>query len=107
MGKSPKGRSLERIDNDLGYSKENCKWATHQEQCFNQQKNVTVEVDGEKVPVALIADKMGISRVTLLCRAKKTGSIYSGYEVPTREQLLAAKNELHKIRENSFNQGDM
>jgi hypothetical protein len=38
MGKKPSGKySLERIDNDLGYFKENCKWATYKEQASNRR----------------------------------------------------------------------
>ena len=37
MGDRPKGLTLHRIDNNLGYYKENCKWATHKEQ--NQKEN--------------------------------------------------------------------
>lgn len=29
--------SLERIDNDLGYSKDNCKWASRSDQCLNRR----------------------------------------------------------------------
>jgi hypothetical protein len=38
MGRRPEGLSLERIDNAKGYSKDNCKWATQQEQCNNRRK---------------------------------------------------------------------
>jgi len=37
MGEAPKGLTLERIDNDAGYSKANCKWATWADQALNKR----------------------------------------------------------------------
>jgi len=37
MGERPIGLTLERVDNEKGYSKENCKWANQKEQIRNSR----------------------------------------------------------------------
>jgi len=39
MGERPAGCTLDRIDNDKGYSKENCEWAKHSVQVRNRAKS--------------------------------------------------------------------
>jgi hypothetical protein len=48
MGRKPtKAHTLERNDNDAGYSPENCIWATKYEQAQNRRTTHLITVDGE------------------------------------------------------------
>lgn len=66
MGVKPsKEYSLDRKNNQLGYSKENCRWATKKEQCRNQRSNVLITYKGESKCVSEWAEQLGIRREKL------------------------------------------
>lgn len=53
MGVRPSNKhSLDRIKNELGYSPENCRWATKQEQDNNKRINVFIEWGGQRKTIA-------------------------------------------------------
>lgn len=53
MGEPPtKGHTLDRRENDKGYSPDNCRWATKLEQQQNMRTNRFVEYRGERRTVA-------------------------------------------------------
>jgi hypothetical protein len=60
--------TLERIDNSNGYSKENCKWATFQEQAKNKRTNRYITHNGRTMIIADWAKELGVSRQALLYR---------------------------------------
>jgi len=53
MGKKPgKSHTLDRVNGDLNYSKENCRWATKTEQVRNRKNTKFIEYKGERKPLA-------------------------------------------------------
>lgn len=51
MGVKPIGLTIERIDNDKGYYKENCRWATVKEQRLNQSTTFIVNFNKKNIPL--------------------------------------------------------
>ena len=74
MGEKPCGKSLDRINNDKGYSKENCRWATNEEQQRNRRWAKLLTYKGVTKPIAEWAEITGIPYRTILGRLKKFGN---------------------------------
>jgi len=71
MGEPPTpSHSLDRINNEAGYSKENCRWATKEEQANNKSSNVFIEYNGIKKSVAQWAREKQVCRKALMYRIK-------------------------------------
>jgi len=59
MGERPDNFQIERIDNEKGYSPENCIWADKITQARNTRLNHLITVDGVTLPLAAWAEKIG------------------------------------------------
>lgn len=71
MGYAPKLKTLDRINNDKGYYKENCRWATRKEQQNNTRTNHFLEYKGKRMTVKQWSEETGIRYGTLLMRINK------------------------------------
>lgn len=65
MGHPPKNRTLDRIDNDKFYSKNNCRWATPKMQSNNTKRNVFVTFEGRTLSYSQWARRLGFCRSTI------------------------------------------
>ena len=75
MGERPDGCTLERIDNNRGYSKENCRWATKAEQSRNRTSSIMVDVDGVSMCLKDAAKQAGIKYGTVYFRIRAGWSV--------------------------------
>jgi hypothetical protein len=69
MGEPTPGMELDRIDNEAGYSAQNCRWVTRKENARNRRTNVSM--DG--MTLAEAAERSGYSVQVLSWRTKKMG----------------------------------
>lgn len=71
MGLPPDGMTLERVDNEKGYSPDNCIWATRKAQSRNRRGIRFVVADGVSRSVAEWSEITGLSISTICARLKK------------------------------------
>jgi hypothetical protein len=78
MGERPKDMTIERINNNKGYYKENCRWATRMEQGSNKRNNVFIKFNGKTQTLAQWSREMKIHSTKL---RQKMSELLSGAEI--------------------------
>lgn len=68
MSPRPKGLTLDRIDNECGYSKDNCRWATTADQNRNRRDTINLTINGETKCVTDWAAESDVSIATIFHR---------------------------------------
>jgi hypothetical protein len=70
MGERPDGMTIDRIDGRLGYSKENCRWATSETQQANIRTNVNITFQGRTQNISAWASELGLDASNLAWRLR-------------------------------------
>ncbi len=65
------GLTIERIDVNGPYCKENCRWATNMEQQANKRNNRRLEYKGETIHLAELVRRSGFSKMMLIMRLNR------------------------------------
>lgn len=81
MGECPEGMELDRINNDKGYSPENCRWATRAEQQRNKTNTVNITHQGRTQCAKDWSTELGIHYATLLHRLKHGWTVEDAFTI--------------------------
>jgi hypothetical protein len=84
MGDCPLNMTLDRIDNNKGYSKENCRWATRKEQSHNSTKIRMIQLGGEIKPLADWLSQYHTSHTAFYQRVYAGKTVEDAIKIPLR-----------------------
>lgn len=102
MGEPEEGLSLERIDCNGPYSKENCKWATAKEQARNRRSNRIIEAFGQRKTLAEWSESSPVCRDTI---AKRLNRGWKPEEALTVDGTTGqTKRSAHNVNLTAFGQ---
>jgi hypothetical protein len=88
IGKRPPGNSLERIDNDGSYCKENCVWAKATRQARNKRNNRLLSFNGKTQSLAEWSEELAIPYFTLHARLRRGWSVEQTLSTEVKSNVL-------------------
>lgn len=92
MGECPPGHSLDRIDNNLNYTKDNCRWVWKENQGANRAVMKTLVIDGKTIAAVHIARTNGIPGKTYLQRLRYGWSVEEAATHPVLRRVNPSKS---------------
>jgi hypothetical protein len=92
MGDRPEGATLERVDNNKGYSPDNVVWADRNTQARNKRNNVLLTVNGETRCLTEWSELTGIKVATLWARVKRGWTAEQVVRAPLIRERMGISN---------------
>ena len=71
MGDRPRGMTLDRKNNNKGYCKSNCRWATREEQANNRKNGRLITYKSRTQTIAQWAKELNINYTTIWARLNR------------------------------------
>lgn len=87
MGVRPEGYSIERVNNDGDYCKENCVWADRKTQQLNTRRNRHLTYNGETKTIREWSDAIGLDYFALLWRMDNGWSDEESLTIPSNNAI--------------------
>ena len=91
--------TIDRIDNNKGYSPENCRWVTEDEQHRNRSDNHTLTFDDRTQCVSDWANEVGIKRNTIYERLNRGWSVRDALTKPLKDKTYVFNGEEKTLKE--------
>ena len=101
MGPKPTPEhSIDRIDNNKGYSPGNCKWVTINEQANNRRNNHNITLDCTTKTISQWGDEIGINSSVISLRLRRGWDSEKALTTPIKkERLITFNNKTLTINE--------
>ena len=83
------GLTIDRINNNEGYSPQNCRWATYKEQNRNKRSNRNITFNGETKCLREWSETVGLSVPTFSRRLHDGWSVETALTTPLHQKRLS------------------
>ena len=96
--------TIDRINNDKGYSPNNCRWSTRKEQANNTRRNHYISYNGESHTLAEWAEIIGMLPDTLECRIRRGWDTTKALTTPLKKtsEKGTSTNRFGKVHFNIY-----
>jgi hypothetical protein len=85
MGQRPEGTTLDRIDNNQGYYKENCRWVSMVIQRRNRSDTKYIKYRDKVGTIASFCEELGLPYYSIKWRIYAGWSIEKAFETPIKK----------------------